>query len=93
MSWSTRLIRPVTPAKGKPIITLADARAYVLTLSKAQQAQPHVLAGVAAIMLAADGLVPDLVAQAAVAHIVHEPPKTLGRTKRDRPWMKPKPRT
>lgn len=83
MSWETRLIRPVVPAKGKPIITLSDARAYVLK---------HVVAGVKVMMLAVDGQVPDLVAQSAVAHIVHGPPKSLGRGKPDRPWMKRKPR-
>lgn len=83
----------MVPAKGKPIVTLADARAYALALPKAQQGQPHVQAGVAALMLAAEGLVPDLVVQSAVAHIVHGPPKPLGREKPDRPWMKRKSRT
>ncbi len=92
MSWETRLLQPVVPPNGKAIITLSDARAYVLTLPKAQQENPHVLAGVAAIMLAADGRVPDLIAPSAVAHIVHGPPKTLGRAQPDRPWMKRKPR-
>lgn len=93
LSWKTRLIRPVTPAKGKVIVTLSDARAYALTLPKAKQNDPHVLAGVTALMLAADGQVPDLVAQTAVAHIVYGPPKSLNRGKRDRPWMKRKPRS
>lgn len=92
MSWETRLIRPVVPAKGKPIVTLSDARAYVLTLSRAEQGKAHVIAGVKVLMLAADKQVCDFVAQTAVAHIVHGPPKTLGRTKPDRPWMKRKPR-
>jgi hypothetical protein len=92
VSWETRLIRPVAPAKGKPIITLSDARAYVLTLPRAEQGMKHVVAGVKVMMLAADGQVPDLVAQSAVAHIVHGPPKSLGRGKPDRPWMKRKPR-
>ncbi|MES2600208.1 MAG: hypothetical protein V4602_05290 [Pseudomonadota bacterium] len=92
MSWEARLIRPVTPTKGKIIVTLSDARDYVLTLPEAKQSNPNVLAGVAALMLAADGQVPDLVAQTAVAHIVHGPPKALNRETRDRPWMKRKPR-
>lgn len=93
MSWETRLIRPVVPAKGKPIVTLSDARAYVLTLPQAEQGMKHVVAGVKAILLASDGQVPDLVVQSAVAHIVHGPPKSLGREKPGRPWMKRKARS
>lgn len=92
MSWEMKLIRPVVPAKGKPIVTLSDARTYVLTLSRAEQARPHVVAGVKALMLAADKQVCEFVAQTAVAHIVHGPPKSLDRGKRDRPWMKRKPK-
>lgn len=92
MSWSMRLIRPVVPAKGKPITTLDQARSYVLALSKAEQEQPHVQAGVSVLMLAADRQVCEFVAQTAVAHIVHGPPKPLGREKPDRPWMKRRPR-
>ncbi|WIG50982.1 MAG: hypothetical protein OJF48_001899 [Afipia sp.] len=73
-------------------LTLSDARAYVLTLSKTEQAKPHVVAGVKALMLAADKQVCEFVAQVAVAHIVNGPPKPLGRSKPDRPWMKSKPR-
>ncbi|WP_167540041.1 hypothetical protein [Afipia broomeae] len=81
-------MRPITPRKGKPIKTLSDARAYVLTLSKAEQEKPHVVAGVKALMLAADKQVCEFVAQVAVAHIVNGPPKTLGGSKPDRPSMK-----
>ena len=91
MSWSKRLVRPVPTPEGKPIVTLDDAPArYVLALPKDRQNDPHVLAGVAAIMLAANGEVCELVAQSAVAHIVHGPlvPTPLG--KRERPWMKSK---
>lgn len=93
MSWDMRLIRPITPRKGKPIATMSDARAYVLTLSKTEQAKPHVVASVKALMLAADKQVCEFVAQVAVAHIVNGPPKPLGRSKPDRPWMKRRPRT
>lgn len=81
-----RPVWPVRPAKGQGIVTLSDARAYVLTLPKDKQEDRHVLAGVQA--LAADGQVPDLVAQFAVAHIVHWPPKVTPYGKRERPWMK-----
>lgn len=92
MSWSKRLIRPVVPPKGKPLATLSDARDYALTLPKAQQNEPHVQAGVAALLRAASGEVCEFVAQAAVVHIVHGPPKIVPLGKRKRPWMKRKPR-
>lgn len=93
MSWDMRLIRPITPRKGKPIVTLSDARAYVLTLPRAEQAKPHVVAGVKSLMLAADRQVCEFVAQVAVAHIVNGPPKPLGRSKPDYASMKRRPRT
>lgn len=92
MSWSKRLIRPVLPPKGKPLVTLSDARAYALALPKSQQEASHVQAGVAALLMAANGEVDDIVAQSAVAHIVHGPPKITPLGKRERPWMKRKPR-
>lgn len=92
MSWSKRLIQPVVPPKGKSIVTLSDARAYVLTLPKSKQEAPHVQAGIAALLHAANGEVCEFVAQVAVAHIVHGPPKPLNRGKRDRPWLPRKPR-
>lgn len=92
MSWSKRLERPVVPPKGKPIVTLADARKYALALPKSRQMDPHVQAGVEAIMLAAEGRAPMFLAQSAVAHIVHGPVKLLNRGKPDRPWLKRKSR-
>ena len=80
-----RLIRPIVPPKGKPIVTLADAGAYALALPKAQQNDPHVQAGVEALLKAANGEVDEFVAQSAVAHIVHGPVKPEPRGKRERP--------
>lgn len=90
MSWRTKLIRPVVPAKGKPIVTLSDARAYILKLPKARQDEPIVQAGTRAVLMAANGTGPMLSAQSGVAHIVHGPVKLLNRGKPDRPWMKRK---
>lgn len=92
MSWSMRLIRPVVPPKGKPLVTLSDARAYALALPKARQNDPHVQAGIAVLLRAANGEVDEFAAQSAVAHIVHGPLKITPLGKRERPWMKRKPR-
>lgn len=92
MRWNMRLIRPVVPPIGEPIVTLSDARRYALSLSKARQNDPHVQAGVEALLKCAHGQVCEFVAQSAVVHIVHGPPQPPEpRAKRDRPWMKRKP--
>ena len=90
MSWSDRLVRPVVPPNGKPIVTLSDARDYILALPKSRQSDPIVQEGVRALMMVAKGNAPDLLAQSAVAHIVHGPIQPLNRGKPDRPWMKRK---
>lgn len=90
MSWSNRLLRPVVTPDRQKIVTLSDARAYALALPKAQQDAPHVQAGIAVLMLAADGEVDEFTTQSAVAHIVHGPPKPKARGKPDRPWMQRK---
>lgn len=92
MSWSNRLIRPVVPPKGKPLVTLSDARDYALALPKSQHHAPHVQAGIAVLLRAASGEADELMAQSAVAHIVHGPPKITPLGKRERPWMKRKTR-
>ncbi len=88
MSWDTELIRPIVPPKGKTIVTLSDARAYILKLPKARQKDPIVLARVEAVLMAAEGRGPMLLAQSGVAHIVHGPIKPLNRTKPDAHWQR-----
>jgi hypothetical protein len=92
MTWSSKLIRPIVPPNGKPIVTLSDARAYILKLPEERQNDPLVQAGTEAILMAANGTGPMLSAQSGVAHLVHGPVKLLNREKRDRPWMKRKSR-
>lgn len=87
-----RLLRPVVPPNGKPIATLSDARSYVLGLPKAQQEADHVQRGLRALLHCANGEACELVAQSAVAHIVYGPPKVTPFGKRERPWLKRKPR-
>lgn len=73
MSWSVRLIKPVTPAKGKPIVTISDARAYILALPAAEQETEVVQATAEAILMAAQGRGPVFTAQAGIAQMVHGP--------------------
>jgi hypothetical protein len=53
MAWSDRLIRPVVPPGGKPIVTLSDARAYLLALPESRHNDPIIAAAIEAIMMAA----------------------------------------
>ena len=76
----------MVPPNGKPIVTLSDARAYVVKLPTEWQNDPLVQAGIEAILMAAEGRGPMLLAQSDVAHIVHGPIKPLNRGKSDRPW-------
>jgi hypothetical protein len=39
MSWLRRFVNPI-PTKGKPL-TLKEAAAFILKLSKAEQSKPH----------------------------------------------------
>lgn len=89
-SWSARLVKPVTPAKGKPIFTLADARTYILALPELEQQTQRVQDCTQAILMAAEGRGPMFTAQAAVALLVNGPIQLLKRETRDRPWMKRK---
>ena len=83
-----RLIQPVVPPKGKPIVTLSDARDYILSLPKAQQDAAHVQNGLLALLHCANSEACEFVAQSAVAHIVHGPLKPTALGKRGRPWRK-----
>lgn len=92
MPWSDRLLQPVEAPGGKRLVTLEDAAVYFQSLPKARREDPLVASSMYIVIDVAEGRAPDLLAQSAVAHIVHGPPKSLGRRKRDRPWMKPRPR-
>jgi hypothetical protein len=55
MPWSSPFDEPIKPPKGRPIVTLKDAAAYILKLPKpAQQTPEWQAAGEAVIMAAED---------------------------------------
>ncbi|CAN5193291.1 hypothetical protein BH10PSE11_BH10PSE11_08370 [soil metagenome] len=90
MSWSDRLIQPVEAPGGNRIVTLEDAAIYFQKLPKAERDKPLIADSMRIIMDVAEGRAPDLLAQSAVAHIIHGPVTLLNRGKPDRPWMKKK---
>jgi hypothetical protein len=54
MAWSRRFDDPVVPPKGKPLLTLKDAAAYLLKMPKAKQQSPEWQAATEAVMMAAE---------------------------------------
>jgi hypothetical protein len=53
MPWSRRFDEPI-PTKGKPIVTLKEAAAFILKLPKAEQSKPHWQAAAEAVIMAAE---------------------------------------
>lgn len=41
MPWSRPFDDPIKPPKGRPIVTLKDAAAYIMKLPQAQQQSPE----------------------------------------------------
>ena len=54
MPWSRPFDEPITPPKGKPIITLKDAADVILALPKSQQQSPAWQAAGEAVIMAAE---------------------------------------
>lgn len=87
MAWSDRLIRPIDAPGGKRLVTLEDAAVYFQSLPKARRDDPLIKDSMFIVIDVAEGRAPDLLAQSAVANIVHGPAKPQAREKRERPWM------
>jgi hypothetical protein len=51
--WSRRFVDPI-PTRGKAIVTLKDAAAFILKLPKAEQSKPHWQAAAEAVIMAAE---------------------------------------
>jgi hypothetical protein len=54
MSWSRALDEPIQPPKGKALVTLKDAAAYILALPKSEQQRPEWQAAGEAVIMAAE---------------------------------------
>ena len=54
MSWSRRFDEPIQPPKGKKLVTLKDAAAYILALPKSKQQSPEWQAAGEAVIMAAE---------------------------------------
>ena len=54
MTWSRRFDDPIKPPKGKPIVTLKDAAAYIMRLPQDAQISPEWQAAGEAVIMAAE---------------------------------------
>jgi hypothetical protein len=54
MPWSRRFDDPIQPPKGKPLVTLKDAAAYIMALPKSKQQSPEWQAATEALLMAAE---------------------------------------
>jgi hypothetical protein len=70
MGWNEKLIRPIEAAEGDIIVTLADARKYLLKLPKDRHDDPTVAAAVQALLMAAEGHGPILHAQVGIGKVI-----------------------
>lgn len=72
MPWNSRFIKPIVPAKGRPIATLKDALDYIRTLPPSEQsAVTREIAD--AVQMAAQGSGPLRVTEACMVWLVHGP--------------------
>jgi hypothetical protein len=54
VSWSRRFDDPIQPPKGKPLVTLKDAAAYIMALPKAKQQRPEWQTATEMLLMAAE---------------------------------------
>jgi len=54
VDWSRRFDEPIQPPKGKKLLTLKDAAAYILALPKSKQQSPEWQAAGEAVIMAAE---------------------------------------
>jgi hypothetical protein len=70
--WNSRFIKPIVPAKGRPIATLKDALDYISALPPSEQSV--IAQEIAdAVEMAAQGRGPLRVTEAQMARLVHGP--------------------
>jgi hypothetical protein len=75
MSWKARLLKPIVPTKGKPLVTLEDARKYLLSLPESRHTEPAVQTATEAVLMAGHGKGPIMHAHIGMAQLIYGPSK------------------
>jgi hypothetical protein len=70
-SWSRTFDEPIQPPKGKKLVTLKDAAAYILALPKSKQQNPEWQAAIEAVIMAAEDRGPLMHAQVGMMLALH----------------------
>lgn len=81
MSWKARLLKPIIPAKGRPILTLDDARKYLLSLPADRHSESAVQTATHAVLMAAEGRGPIMHAHVGMAELINGPVAPMDDTK------------
>jgi hypothetical protein len=71
MPWSRHFDDPIIPPKGNAIVTLKDAAAYIVKLSKSKQQSPEWQAAAEAVMMTAEDRGPLMHAHVGVMLALH----------------------
>ena len=91
MSWSRPFEDPIPVPKGKPLITLKDAAAYVRKLPPAEQESPHWQAAIEALIMAAEDRGPLMHARIGVMRALNRHvERVFDRSRKDTHWGKRK---
>jgi hypothetical protein len=69
--WSRAFDEPIKPRKGRPIVTLKDAAAYIMKLPKSAQEAPEWQAAGGAVIMAAEDRGPLMLAHIGMMRALH----------------------
>lgn len=73
MPWSAKLLKPIVPPKGMAMVTLSDARKYLLSLPEVEQTNSLAQQAFEAVRSAAEGRGPLLQAQTRMNLLLYGP--------------------
>ena len=71
VDWSRPFDEPIQPPKGKKLVTLKDAAAYIMKLPKAKQQRPEWQAATEALLMAAEDRGPPMHAHVGMTLALH----------------------
>ncbi len=73
--WKKRFDVPIVLPGGSKVVTLDEARRYLLALPTARHKDADVVAAIDAVLMAAEGRGPVMHANVGIARVVNGPPK------------------
>lgn len=93
MSWKQSFPVPIQPPDGNKLVTLADARRYLLPLPASKEPRPAINAAIKALLRAAEFKGPLMHAHIGMNQAIHGPkPIPESRPSKEKRWFKSKTR-